>query len=96
MQPPWRFPVHEAVRAVIDVTRSLAWLGARALGAAPTVCGNGWVRFELPITNTDALIEWLLFMGPAARMVEPAALRERVRGILAACLAQHEGDHRAP
>lgn len=62
--------------------RRLAELGeyaARAVREAGAADAKGWRRVELPIESVERAALTLLALGAEFRVVEPAALRERVR-----------------
>lgn len=80
-------------RATLRLTREgvshLHHLGAAA--AEQAYCGffdeAGWCEVTLPVEHIDQAAAQLLRLGPHVRVLEPAALRERLRE-LAAQIAQ--------
>ena len=62
--------------------KRLAQLGAYAAQAverAGAPDANGRVRLELPIENVDQAAPALLGLGPEVEVLEPAAVRDRLR-----------------
>ena len=49
---------------------------------------DGWVEVDLPASQTDSFVSWLLSFGPDARVYSPRAIRDQVVARLEA-LAAH-------
>ena len=88
MVPPWRYEAHDPVTVEIAMDPEYAWLAERWFGATGRLDGAA-VLVGLEATNTDAVVEWVLSMGPHARVASPVALAKRVRGELRAILARY-------
>jgi proteasome accessory factor B len=78
--PAWRYEVAAPVVLELEVRADQAWMAERQFGVVATLSGDGseWRRLRLETTNPDAVVQWLLGLGPAARLVAPAELRARV------------------
>ena len=75
-------PVNARLRASAVGLKRLAQLGAYAAQAvehAGAPDANGWVRLDLPIENVDQAALALLGLGPEVEVLEPAAVRDRLR-----------------
>ena len=65
--------------------------------AVPTVPGarvirtrrDGWVDVELPASQSDSFVSWILSFGPDARISSPQAIRDQVVARLET-LARHD------
>jgi len=49
---------------------------------------DGWIEVDLPASQTDSFVSWLLSFGPDARVYSPRAIRDQVVARLEA-LAAH-------
>ncbi|HYY44539.1 MAG TPA: WYL domain-containing protein [Actinomycetota bacterium] len=77
---PWEAGPERAVIARIRFEPSLAWWPRQNLrGAAVTEMNDGSAEAEMPVSNTDALVSWVIGFAGGASIVEPAQLRMRVR-----------------
>jgi predicted DNA-binding transcriptional regulator YafY len=54
---------------------------ARAVADAAPPDPDGWTRVRLPIEGVEQAALALLGLGPEVEVVEPAALRDRMRGL---------------
>jgi len=88
--PAWRYELSDPITVGLEVRQSVTWLAESELRTSGTPAQPGWVRFTVEATNPDALVEWVLGMGPNARIVAPEPLRQRVRQGLERALAQAE------
>lgn len=94
--PRWRWNVHDSMDVAVEVDPALAPLAARELGlvsfasAGAATGAGGWPRFRVVVTNLDGIVEWVLALGPRARIVAPPEVRVRVRAVLETTLARHE------
>lgn len=86
--PAWRYEVGEPVRIELELDPEIAWLGEEELRVRATLGREGWRRFSVEATNVPALVEWVLGMGPRARVIAPAELCAEVRATLEALLAR--------
>lgn len=86
--PPWRYDAHDPVTVEIALDPETAWLAERNFEAAGRP-ERDVVVVTFEATNTDAVIEWVLSMGPRARVVSPTALAGRVRAELQAILSRY-------
>ena len=48
---------------------------------------DGWVEVDLPASQTDSFVSWLLSFGPDARVYSPRAIRDQVVSRLEAIAA---------
>ena len=67
--------------AIVDLDRSVWWLGERLATGAATDAGGGWRTYTIHVRELDWLARKLLALGPRARVREPEELRERVAGL---------------
>jgi proteasome accessory factor B len=76
---PWGLG-EPAATARVAFSPKVAWW------AVPTVAGarvtgtrrDGWVDVELPASQTDSFVSWILSFGPDARVYSPRAIRDEV------------------
>jgi proteasome accessory factor B len=76
---PWGLG-RPAARARVAFSPKVAWW------AVPTVPGarvirtrrDGWVDVELPASQSDSFVSWVLSFGPDARISSPHAIRDQV------------------
>lgn len=86
MRPAWCYRLHEPVAARVEVDPERAWLVAGQLGEASGRGADGWVVFDVAVTNSDGFVEWALQQGPNVRVVAPDTLRDRVVATLRAVI----------
>jgi predicted DNA-binding transcriptional regulator YafY len=57
---------------------------------------DGGITFRCTVDGLDEIVWWVLSMGSACRVIEPAELRERVRAQATAVAAMYAGDAAPP
>lgn len=76
---PWGLG-QPVVTARVAFSPKVAWLaivstpGVRVLGSKR----NGWVELEVPASQTDAFVSWVLSFGADARVYSPEPIKEQV------------------
>lgn len=80
--PPWRYDRHEAVVVRFEVADEVAFMAGQYFGVEASGQTDGWQQFELEVTNADAVAEWVLGMGPNARITGPDEVRSSVKSAL--------------
>jgi predicted DNA-binding transcriptional regulator YafY len=76
---PWGLG-RPAKRATIAFSPKVAWWalseapGARSVHELP----DGWVEANVPASESDSFVSWVLSFGPDARVESPASLRDQV------------------
>jgi predicted DNA-binding transcriptional regulator YafY len=86
-------PHHASLRASPTGLERLSRLGtyaAQATKAAAPTDPDGWVRLLLPIESVEDGALALLGLGPEIEVLEPRALRERVRGLAEQVLRRND------
>lgn len=76
-EQPWEIPAEDMVLARIRFQPEISWWVARRLGILPAPSGS-W-EVDLPTTNPEGLITWLLGLGRYARLLSPPELIERLK-----------------
>ena len=66
--------------AKVGFTPRIAWLVAAQTAGANVVRTrrDGWVEIEVPASQTEAFVSWVLSFGPDARVFAPRAIRDHV------------------
>lgn len=82
---PWEAGSDETVVARVRFEPELAWWAARTLHVEAPV--DGPLDVEIPITNVDAFIGWVLSFGDAAEVLEPDTVRRQITETVEAALA---------
>jgi proteasome accessory factor B len=76
---PWGLG-EPAARARVAFSPKVAWWaiastpGARSLRTR----GDGWVEADVPASQTDSFVSWILSFGPDARVYSPKPVRDQV------------------
>jgi proteasome accessory factor B len=85
---PWG-PGEPQERVRVAFSPSVAWWAVRALPGAPDVRSrkDGWSEVEIPASETDQLLSFLLSFGPDAQVLAPRRLRDEVVRRLEAVVA---------
>ena len=80
---PWGLG-EPAARARVAFSPKVAWWAVpSARGAEPLrTRPDGWVEAEVPASQTDQFVSWVLSFGPDARVLSPKPIRDRVVGRL--------------
>ena len=92
-RPPWMIgPVRGT--ATVRVGDDLAWWVERLEPhvSRQTDDDDGCTRFSVPYADELVLLSWVVGLGGCGELVEPAALRDRLRDMLAAICLAHEGE----
>jgi proteasome accessory factor B len=88
--PAFRYDLGEPVVVELEVESDVAFLAEDAFGQ-PCVRGDaGWTQLRVETTNADAVIQWVLGMGPRARVTGPPEVRARIVEALESALRAHE------
>jgi predicted DNA-binding transcriptional regulator YafY len=76
---PWGLG-RPAVRARVAFSPKVAWLAVASTPDAKPVRRrpDGWLEVEVPASETDAFVSWVLSFGPDARITSPRRIRDRV------------------
>ncbi len=76
---PWG-PGEPQERARVAFSPRVAWWAVRSVpGATAVRTGkDGWVEAEMPASETDTFLSFLLSFGPDAKVLSPARLRDEV------------------
>jgi proteasome accessory factor B len=76
---PWGLG-RPAARARVEFSPKVAWMAASAVPEARTVRTrrDGWVELDVPASETDAFVSWILSFGADAHVRSPRAIRDRV------------------
>ena len=76
---PWEAGREPPVTARVRFDPEVAWWAARRLaGVEAPVAEDGSLEVELPVSNPDAFISWLLTFGDQARLLGPPELVDRL------------------
>lgn len=91
--PDFLWGLDEPVRVRLDVDGDYDWLARRYLRAAgtPSMERAGWTRYEVEATDPDALLRWVLGLGPHAILSGPPELRAQLCSMLDGIAARHGG-----
>jgi predicted DNA-binding transcriptional regulator YafY len=67
-------------RAMIAFSPKVAWWALSEASGARLVRtrSDGWVEADVPASETDSFVSWVLSFGPDARVESPESLREQV------------------
>jgi predicted DNA-binding transcriptional regulator YafY len=75
----WEVGPDEPSEAILRFSQDLRWWAEQNLPTARSVDGpSGTLDVHLPVANLDALISWVLELGPQVEVVAPAAARARL------------------
>jgi proteasome accessory factor B len=76
---PWGLG-EPALRARVAFSPKVAWWAVPSARGAETVRtrADGWVEVDLPASQTDQFVSWVLSFGPDARVLSPKGVRDRV------------------
>lgn len=72
---PWEAGRDETILATVEFDPEMAWWAARTLRVEHE---SGPLTVELPVTNVDAFIGWIVSFDDAAVVKEPPELRQQV------------------
>jgi proteasome accessory factor B len=71
--------VHPPLRVTLALVPEVRWLAERELGATSQPSADGQsAHMELDTTDLEALLRWVLAMGPRVEVVSPPEVRARV------------------
>jgi predicted DNA-binding transcriptional regulator YafY len=92
-RPPWMIGPIQGT-AMVKVGEDLAWWVERL---EPHVsrsadCDDGCALFAIPYADAAVLLSWVVGLGGCGELLEPAALRGRLRDALARIRLAHEGE----
>lgn len=73
---PWESGADDRVTARVAFEPDVAWWAARTLGV--DLPGGGGLEVEVPVSNRDAFVGWILSFGASAQVVDPDELRDEV------------------
>lgn len=69
-----------AERAKVAFSPKVAWWAVRDAPGANVLQtrGDGWVEVDVPASQTDSFVSWVLSFGPDARVHSPKPVRDQV------------------
>ena len=73
---PWEAGTDATVPAMVRFDADVSWWAARTLGVP--VAGGEPLEIELPVTNRDAFVGWILSFGASAEVLGPDDLRDEI------------------
>jgi proteasome accessory factor B len=76
---PWGLG-RPASRARIAFSPKVAWWAVRDVAGAAVLKTrkNGWVEIDVPASQTDSFVSWILSFGPDARVYSPKPIKDQV------------------
>jgi proteasome accessory factor B len=82
-----------AARARIAFSPKVVWWALADVPGAEIVGtrGDGWVEVQVPASETDTFVSWVLSFGPDARLYSPKSIRDQVVARLEAVLTAGDG-----
>lgn len=80
---PWEAGSDPLVEATVRFDEDVAWWAARTLGLPEP---DGDLEANIPVSNRDALIGWVLSFGESAEVIVPDDLRSEIRSKVEAAL----------
>ena len=88
---PWGLG-QPAIRARVIFSPKLAWWAVPATPGAEVrrTRRDGWVEAEVPASQTDSFVSWVLSFGPDAVVASPPGIRRAVQARLRAVLGASE------
>lgn len=87
--PAFRYDLGESVVVELEVDSEVAFLAEETFRQKGVRGETGWTRLTVETTNADAVIQWVLGMGPRARVTGPAEVRARIVDALGSLLRVH-------
>jgi proteasome accessory factor B len=81
---PWEAGQEETVVATVRFDESVAWWAGRTLGVP--VDRGADLEVDIPLSNTDAFVGWVLSFGASAEVLNPQNVRDEIRGRIGAAL----------
>ncbi len=84
---PWESGRDEEIVAEVVFDSDVAWWASKTLGVSYT---EGALQTEIPVSNRDAFIGWILSFGPSAEVVAPEDIRQEIRSRVESAL-EHAG-----
>lgn len=73
---PWETGPDATVTATVRFDESVGWWAARSLGVESSPTGE--LTVDVPVSNRDAFVGWILSFGDAAEVLSPADLRSEI------------------
>jgi predicted DNA-binding transcriptional regulator YafY len=75
----WEVGPDESTEAVVRFAPAMRWWAEQNLPAATSSDGpEGSLDVRFPVANVDALISWVLELGPSVEILEPSTARDRL------------------
>jgi predicted DNA-binding transcriptional regulator YafY len=86
---PWGLG-RPAARARVSFSSKVAWWAVPSVPGAKVlrVRRDGWVDVEVPASQTDSFVSWVLSFGPDARVASPISIRDQVVATLEALVGE--------
>jgi predicted DNA-binding transcriptional regulator YafY len=81
---PWEAGGDETVTAKVHFDESVAWWAGRTLGVE--VERGSDLEVDVPLSNRDAFVGWVLSFGSSAEVLEPDDVRTEIRSRVEAAL----------
>lgn len=81
---PWEDGGDEEVTAKVHFDESVAWWAGRTLGVDVEIGAD--LEVEVPMSNRDAFVGWVLSFGSSAEVLQPEDLRVEIRSRVEAAL----------
>lgn len=81
---PWEAGYDEQIEATVRFDEDVAWWAGRTLGRS---VADGPLEVNIPISNRDAFVGWILSFGPSAEVLGPPELRQEILGRVEAALS---------
>jgi predicted DNA-binding transcriptional regulator YafY len=82
---PWDLGSERKLVAKVRFDPEVAWWAARTLGVS-AIDGKA-LEVDLPVSNADAFVGWILSFGASAEVVSPDELRTEIRSRVLAAVA---------
>ena len=74
---PWEGGADEPVTASVRFDESVAWWAGRTLGVS--VEDGSDLMIDVPVSNIDAFVGWILSFGTSAEVLGPQSVRDEIR-----------------
>jgi predicted DNA-binding transcriptional regulator YafY len=76
---PWQIGEQEATTAVVRFDPALAWWPEQNLaGLAQATTAEGAVDVDMPVSNVDAFVSWVIGFGDQVEVVAPPEVRAQI------------------
>ena len=80
--PPGRYDRHDPIQVTFQVRTELAWMANQHFDVEAQVVDDGWSQVDIETTHASSIVEWVLGLGPNARVTGPEEVVESVRASL--------------